>query len=141
MQKEGEVGGSRTPIATKMFSKEPETEHSYSHSSNKNPLKPGKDGRSATIDSGSHHHNPLEDDAIRSSSSPGLGSVSYFPDHVARVSYVASVVKPDADGNYLKDLKNGMGLLATRLAPSYFPGTIVRHITTQVDGYFLSGEF
>jgi hypothetical protein len=141
VQKGGEVRGSRTPIARKVFSKEKAREQLYSHSSNKNPLNPGKDGRPATIDSGSHHHNSLEEDAIRSSYFSGLGSISYFPDHVARVSYVASIVKPDADGNYLKDLENGMGLLATRLAPSYFPGTIVRHITTQVDGYFPSGEF
>ncbi len=117
----------------------------YSHdverktqSINKNPLHPGKDGRerlatyykSATSeDSGTHHRSPIEDDA------------SYFPDHVARVSYIASVVKPEADGGYLKDLQGGMKSLATRLAPSYFPGTIVRQITTQVDGYFPSREF
>jgi hypothetical protein len=149
VQKGGEVGGSLTPSATKMSSTETETGHSYSRSSNKNPLKRGKDGSqrlallqsSATIGSVSHHQNPLEEDAIRYSSFSGLGSVSYFPDHVARVSYIASLVKPDANGNYLKDLQNGMGLLATRLAPTYFPGTIVRHITTQVDGYFPSGEF
>ena len=142
---------------------------------NKNPLKPGKDGAerlaaifritgesdaaaaadvegstsTTTDDSGSHYQNPLEDDAIRSSSSyntetaagaAALSGVSYFPDQVARVSYVASIVNPDANGDYLKDLLGGMDLLATRLAPSYFPGTIVRDITTQVDGYFPAGE-
>jgi len=99
--------------------------------------------------SGSHYQNPLEDDAIRSSSSFNtetaagatlLGGVSYFPDQVARVSYVASIVNPDANGDYLKGLQGGMDLLARRLAPSYFPGTIVRDITTQVDGYFPAGE-
>jgi len=116
--------------------------HSYSRSTNKNPLKLGKDGsersaipNSSTINSVSHHQRPLEDDASLSYRAE-LGNVSYFPDHVARVSYIASVVKPDANGDYLKDLQGGMDLLATRLAPSYFPGTIVQHITTQVDGYF-----
>lgn len=71
-------------------------------------------------------------------STPGIQTG--FPDHVARVSYIASVVSPDDNGNYLKDLKGGMKLLATRLAPSYFPGAIVQKITTQVDGYFPSGE-
>jgi len=115
---------------------------SYSRSTNKNPLKLGNNGserlanpNSSTIYSVSHHHSPLEDDASRSYRAE-LGNVSYFPDHVARVSYIASVVKPDANGDYLKDLQGGMDLLATRLAPSYFPGTIVQHITTQVDGYF-----
>ena len=107
-------------------------------SAKKNPLHPGKDGRErlatyfkspTSEDSGSHRRSPIEDDA------------SYFPDHVARVSYIASVVKPEADGGYLKDLQGGMKSLATRLAPSYFSGTIVRQITTQVDGYFPSREF
>ena len=137
--------------------------HSYSPSINKNPLKLGKDGAerlvsnaagvagssSSSTDIGYHYQNPLEDDALGSSTSyyppaagaaAGLGGISYFPDHVARVSYIASVVKPDANGDYLKDLQGGMDLLATRLAPSFFPGTIVRDITTQVDGYFPAGE-
>ena len=109
----------------------------YFQSDQKIPLHPNKDGsqrlgsyyESTTImNSGSHHRSPVEE------------SVSYFPDHVARVSYIASVVNPKTSGNYLNDLQDGMRLLATRLAPPYFPGTIVRQITTQVDGYIPSGE-
>ena len=115
-----------------------EIAHRRIQSADKNPIHPGKDGRerlasyykSATgKDTGSHHRTPIESEA------------SYFPDHVARVSYIASVVKPEADGTYLEDLQDGMKSLATRLAPSYFPGTIVSQITTQVDGYFPSREF
>ena len=110
---------------------------SYFQSAKKNPLHPNKDGRQrtdndesiSTINSGSHHREPLDDNVV------------YFPDHIARVSYIASVVRPEANGDYLDELQGGMKLLATRLAPSYFPGTIVRQITTQVDGYYPSGEF
>jgi hypothetical protein len=83
-----------------------------------------------------HYESPAEVNA-----SWFTAGVSYFPDQVARVSYVASIVNPDSDGDYLKDLQGGMALLATRLAPEYFPGTIVRDITTQVDGYFPAGMF
>ena len=109
----------------------------YFQSSKKNPLHPNKDGRHrtdndesiSTTNSGSHHRQPLDN------------NIAYFPDHIARVSYIASVVRPEANGSYLDELQGGMKLLATRLAPSYFPGTIVRQITTQVDGYYPSGEF
>ena len=83
-----------------------------------------------------HNENPDEVNA-----SWYTAGVSYFPDQVARVSYVASIVNPDSDGDYLQDLQGGMALLATRLAPEYFPGTIIRDITTQVDGYFPAGKF
>jgi hypothetical protein len=122
---------------------ENETENSDTGNTNKNPLKRDKDGAGQRFalaqQSSAHHHDPLEEEAVKLQSE--LGSVSYFPDHVARVSYIASVVKPDKNGDYLKELNAGMDLLATRLAPSFFPGTIVRHITTQVDGYFPAGEF
>lgn len=106
----------------------------YFQSAKKNPLHPNKDGRHrtdndesiSTTNSGSHHRQPLDN------------NIAYFPDHIARVSYIASVVRPEADGSYLDELQGGMKLLATRLAPSYFPGTIVRQITTQVDGYYPS---
>lgn len=104
--------------------------HRHTQSANKNPIHPGKDGRERLASNyKSHHRTPIESEA------------SYFPDHVARVSYIASVVNPEADGNYLGDLQDGMKSLATRLAPSHFPGTIVSQITTQVDGYFPSREF
>lgn len=86
---------------------------------NKNPLNPGKDRLFVS------HVDP---ESI------------YFPNQVARVSYVAAVVNPDENGEYIKDLQDGMESLATRLAPSYFPGTVVRAITTQVDGYSPAGK-
>jgi len=94
------------------------------HSINKNPLNPHKNGSN------------LDTKQWYSSTRSGAGNLSYFPDQVARVSYVASIVEIDPDGNYLVDLQDGMDLLATRLAPSFFPGTVVRGVTTQVDGYF-----
>jgi len=126
------------------------------HNINKNPLKSGKDGAgrlstsrrgdidgavavavagvkgpsSSTTTLESHYENPLEVNALWYKT-----GVSYFPDQVAIVSYTASVVKPDAEGDYLKDLQGGMDLLATRLAPAHFPGTFVQDVTTQVDGY------
>lgn len=137
------------------------TSYSYKYphyNINKNPLKPGKDGAgrssafrtgdidgsiagvegssSSTTTSESHYENPLEVNA-----SWYKTGVSYFPDQVAIVSYIASVVKPDAEGNYLKDLQGGMDLLATRLAPAYFPGTFVQDVTTQIDEYIPAGKF
>ena len=136
----------------------------YHHSINKSPLKFGKDGlerlsnskRAAdNVASGSdigteglptialteshNYESPSDYTAMRSSYTPG--SVSYFPDQVARVSYVAAVVKPDLNGEYLKDLQGGMDLLAKRLAPMSFPGMIVFDVNTQVDGYFPAGKF
>ena len=137
------------PLVSERPSSSTEMNRSNGGSSNKNPLNSNKDGnerlaltRSSPEEAyGFHHQKPLEDEVIQSSSpQQGLGHVSYFPDHIARVSYIASVVKPDVNGNYLKDLEGGMDSLATRLAPSYFPGTVIRHITTQVDRYFPAGE-
>mmetsp|Transcript_12932 Transcript_12932/g.36443 ORF Transcript_12932/g.36443 Transcript_12932/m.36443 type:complete len:992 (+) Transcript_12932:332-3307(+) len=117
-----------------------------SRSIHKNPLNPIKDGEdrlsmfhsSTTTYAGYNSNNELEDDTTEPSASKrlGFGGVSYFPDQVARVSYLASIVKPDVNGEYLQDLQDGMDVLATRLAPSFFPGAIVRAVTTQVDGYF-----
>ena len=109
----------------------------YFQSSKKNPLHPNKDGRQRAdsdespsfVNSGAYHRKPVDND------------VEYFPDQIARVSYVASVVRPEASGEYVEELQGGMRLLAARLAPSYFPGTIVQQITTQVDGYYPSGKF
>ena len=139
----------RQKVVSSPFVPETEADHSSSSHTNKNPLNSRKDGSermalirsSSEAGSGCHYQKPFEGEAIHSSSTQAeLGSVSYFPDHVARVSYIASVLKPDEYGNYLKQLQGGMNSLATRLAPSYFPGTVVRHITTQVDGYFPAGE-
>lgn len=102
---------------------------------NKNPLNPHKNGSSDQVT------REVDTKQWYSSTRSGTGNLSYFPDHVARVSYVASIVESDPNGDYLLNLQDGMDLLATRLAPSYFPGTVVLGVTTQVDGYFPASEF
>lgn len=129
---------------------------------NKNPLNPGKDGAERLFhyqDGGGHNDNSENSDAvgamersqsgIPTSAGPEIhhenplevnaawytNGASYFPDHVAKISYITAIVKPDAEGGYLQDLQGGMDLLATQLAPEHFPGFIVRDVTTQVDGY------
>ena len=135
---------------------------------NKNPLNPGKDGAERLFhyqDGGGHNDNSESGDAvgamersqsgIPTSAGPEIhhenplevnaawytNGASYFPDHVAKISYITAIVKPDAEGGYLQDLQGGMDLLATQLAPEHFPGFIVRDVTTQVDGYSPARKF
>mmetsp|Transcript_22529 Transcript_22529/g.41931 ORF Transcript_22529/g.41931 Transcript_22529/m.41931 type:complete len:1001 (-) Transcript_22529:354-3356(-) len=64
-----------------------------------------------------------------------LPSISYFPDQVTQVSFLVSVFDDTQSGEYLVDLKRAVDVLATELAPQYFPGVWVRQVMTSIDGW------
>jgi hypothetical protein len=103
---------------------------------NRDPLLEGKDAAERPLP-------PVDGSSSSSSSSYRDASpVSYFPDQVAMISYLVAVLDGgDEYGRYLDDLKVGMDVLATELAPLFFPGDEVREVTASVNGWFPASEF
>jgi hypothetical protein len=103
---------------------------------NKNPLKEGKDGAERPFPMNEAFKSSMDGNVV----TRPPGSVSYFPDQVAEISYLVAVLEADEEGSYLEDLTGGMDLLATELAPRFFPNAQVREVTASVNGWFPASE-
>lgn len=95
---------------------------------------------SSSSNNNNNNNTAVVDDGSTTTTRPP-GSVSYFPDQVAQISYLVAILEVDEDGSYIQDLTGGMDLLATELAPGFFPNAQLREVATSVNGWFPASTY